>query len=548
MEHTQKTPSQADTGRFSDLGIGKNFLDVLTKKGFDTPTPIQHQVIPGALEGKDVIGIAQTGTGKTLAFGIPMLQRLALQKGQGLILVPTRELALQVEASLKQIGAPIGLRTVVVIGGVSQHPQVRAIRQNPHVVIATPGRLADLMKQGSYKLDKVNIITLDEADRMLDVGFLPEIKRILKAAPREQQTLLFSATMPQSISKLASEFMKIPLRIEIAPQGTSAENVEQEVFVIRKNDKTRLLDTLLEKYNTDKVLIFSRTKHGAKRIARDVRGMGHTSTEIHGNRSQAQRQAALNGFTQGRFRIMVATDIAARGIDVKDISLVINFDLPDNSEDYVHRIGRTGRAGRSGKAISFVAPSEKADIRKIEGLIRKSLPVLSIPTLAPERPKSAHHEESSYEHSKKSFGGSHGRSFANRNRGRSSVAGRGYQKHDDKSNEDRPSTGRGYQTRSHGRSYSDKPAIRRDYESTSPNKQNYKQRETSPRHENRPPTKRQYASITDARDHEKGLSNSNDHRFRSSVRRDDPKSYSKNRRPTARAQRNNTRTSTRSGK
>ncbi len=440
MTQEQNTPPKADIGRFSDLGISKNFLDILTKKGFQIPTPIQHQIIPGALEGKDAIGIAQTGTGKTLAFGIPMLQRLAIHKGQGLILVPTRELALQVEKSLNQIGSPIGLRTVVVIGGVSQHPQVRAIRQNPHVVIATPGRLADLMKQGAYKLDKVTMITLDEADRMLDVGFLPEIKRILKAAPKERQILLFSATMPKSISSLASAFMKMPLRIEIAPQGTSAKNIEQEVFVIRKNDKTRLLDSLLEKYKEDKVLIFSRTKHGAKRIARDIRNMGHTATEIHGNRSQTQRQAALAGFTKGKFRVMVATDIAARGIDVRDISLVINFDLPDNSEDYVHRIGRTGRAGRSGKAISFVAPSQKADVRKIERLIRKSLPVLSIPTLPAIRPKPPRTEQP---HKPRR---SH---FTERTRGRRKPqGGRGYKRRDDRNRDDKPSTGREYKKRS----------------------------------------------------------------------------------------------------
>ena len=374
-------------GHFRDLGIKENFLAILTQKGFDTPTPIQHQVIPDAMEGKDIVGIAQTGTGKTLAFGIPMIQRLAKYKGQGLILVPTRELALQVEQALRYIGAPLGLRSAVIIGGTAQHGQVKNLRNNPHIVIATPGRLADLMKQGLYKLDKINIITLDEADRMLDVGFLPEIKRILQVAPKERQIMLFSATMPSSIYALTSAFMKMPIRIEIAPQGTGAENIEQEVFVVRKNDKIRLLDSILQKYHTDKILIFSRTKHGAKRITRDIANMGHTATEIHSNRSQNQRRLALDGFIKGKFRIMVATDIASRGIDVKNISLVINFDLPDNSEDYVHRIGRTGRAGRSGKAISFVTPPEKADIKKIERLMRKSLPILTLPALPPERDK-----------------------------------------------------------------------------------------------------------------------------------------------------------------
>ncbi|MBU1895431.1 DEAD/DEAH box helicase [Patescibacteria group bacterium] len=400
--------SSASEVHFAHLGIAKNLLVILSQKGFDIPTPIQHQIIPGALEGKDVVGIAQTGTGKTLAYGIPMIQRLAVNKRQGLILVPTRELAIQVEEALRAIGTPLGLRTAVVIGGVAQYSQVRAIRNNPHLVIATPGRLDDLMKQNIYHLDEVGIITLDEADRMLDVGFLPQIKRIMQIAPKDRQTMLFSATMPQSISSLASAFMKLPLRIEIAPQGTSAENVEQEVFVVRKNDKMRLLDSLLQKYTDEKVLLFSRTKHGAKRITRDIKNMNHTSTEIHGNRSQPQRQFALEGFKNGRFRVMVATDIAARGIDVRDIGLVINFDLPDTLEDYVHRIGRTGRAGRSGKAISFVTPPEKADIRKIERLIRKSLPILSLPTLPPDRPKAPPEPRREQGHRRSGGGGGYG--------------------------------------------------------------------------------------------------------------------------------------------
>ncbi|MBU1177996.1 DEAD/DEAH box helicase [Patescibacteria group bacterium] len=388
------TQREQSIGRFSDLGIKEKFLAILAQKKFAVPTPIQHQVIPGALEGKDVVGIAQTGTGKTLAFGIPMIQRIAFHKGQGLILVPTRELALQVEEAFRDIGAPLGLHTAVVIGGTSQHPQVKALKRNPHVVIATPGRLVDLMDQGAYKLDRVNIVTLDEADRMLDIGFLPQIKRVLQTIPKERQTMLFSATMPKSISSLASTFMKLPLRIEIAPQGTAAENVEHEVFVVTKDDKMRLLDSLLQQYQKGKILIFSRTKHGAKRITRDIRNMSQTVTEIHSNRSQSQRKAALAGFTSGKFRIMVATDIAARGIDVQDISLVINFDLPDDCENYVHRIGRTGRAGRNGKAITFVTSNQRNDVRKIERLIRQSLPIVSLPTLPPERKKPPHEAQS----------------------------------------------------------------------------------------------------------------------------------------------------------
>jgi len=381
------TQTKQSTGRFSDLGIKENFLAILKQEGFNVPTPIQHQVIPGALQRKDVVGVAQTGTGKTLAFAIPMIQHLISHKGQGLVVVPTRELALQVERSLKHVGVSLGLRCAVIIGGVPKYGQIKALKNNPHVVIATPGRLVDLMEQRVYALNQVNTVILDEADRMLDVGFLPQIKRILQSVPKDRQTMLFSATMPKSISLLASAFMKMPIRIEIAPQGTTVENVEQEVFVVLKNHKMRLLDSLLDKYKKDKILIFSRTKHGAKRIARDIRNMNHTATEIHSNRSQAQRKAALEGFTKGRFRVMVATDIAARGIDVRDIGVVINFDLPDYPDAYVHRIGRTGRAGRYGKALSFVTPSQKADVRKIERLIRKSLPVLSLPSLPPERKK-----------------------------------------------------------------------------------------------------------------------------------------------------------------
>jgi len=387
------TQKDQPTGFFSDLGIKKSFLNILNKKQFIVPTPIQHQVIPNALDGKDVVGIAQTGTGKTLAFGIPIIQRIALYKGQGLILVPTRELALQVEEALRSIGSPLGLRSTVIIGGAPQHSQVKSLRRNPHIVIATPGRLADLMNQKIYNLSKVNAVILDEADRMLDVGFLPQIKQILESAPAKRQTMLFSATMPKTISSLAGEFMKTPLRVEIAPQGTSAENVDHEVFIVQKNTKMRLLDSLLEKYQKDTTLIFSRTKHGAKKIARDIRNMGHTATEIHSNRSQNQRKTALDGFTNKKFRVMVATDIASRGIDVQHISLVINFDLPDNSEDYVHRIGRTGRAGRSGKAVTFATSDQRRDIKKIERLIRKSLPIQSLPDLPPEREKTTYEEQ-----------------------------------------------------------------------------------------------------------------------------------------------------------
>ena len=370
--------------RFSNLGIAQNLLDILEANAFHTPTPIQHQVIPLALEGKDVVGIAQTGTGKTLAFGIPIIQRLSENKGVGLILLPTRELALQVNEVLEKVGRPLGLKTAVLIGGASMSAQQHTLRKNPHVVIATPGRLMDHLEQKTFGLSRISVIVLDEADRMLDIGFLPQIKKILAGLPKEHQTMLFSATMPSDIAFIAAKYMHMPLRIEVAPAGTTSHQVEQEIFIIRKDEKMQLLEKVLVD-NPGSVLLFSRTKHGAKKIAISIRAMGHTATEIHSNKSLPQRKAALAGFKSGEFRILVATDIAARGIDVTGISLVLNFDLPDNPQDYVHRIGRTGRAGHYGKAISFATPEERADIKTIERLIKKVLPVLALPTLPPKR-------------------------------------------------------------------------------------------------------------------------------------------------------------------
>lgn len=390
---------------FTDLGISENLLKSLHEKGFKHPTPIQHQVISDAISGNDIIGIAQTGTGKTFAFGIPMIQRIGLDKTQGLILLPTRELASQVDVELQKIGRQLGLRTAVIIGGVSQYKQEKVLKKKPHLIVATPGRLFDLMEQNIISLDKVGVVTLDEADRMLDMGFLPQIRQILQSLPKKRQTMLFSATMPDSISKLASEFMQMPLRVEIAPQGTSAENVEQEIIVVSKDKKNEMLLSLLKDYKDETVILFSRTKHGASRIARNIRNAGYTATEIHSNRSQAQRRIALEGFRKGKYKVLVATDIAARGIDVKDISLVINFDLPDNSEDYVHRIGRTGRAGRSGKAISFVTPSQKADVKKIERLIKKTLPILSLPDAADEYAERLYKKNEARSTPKRSYGG-----------------------------------------------------------------------------------------------------------------------------------------------
>ena len=373
---TQNILAPQGGARFKDLGVRKDILRTLDKNSWITPTPIQHKVIPTGLLGKDIIAVAQTGTGKTLGFGIPLIQRAALLKKRGLVVVPTRELAMQVDEILRKLGGPLGLYTAVLIGGAPIYPQLRTLKNQPEIVIATPGRLMDIEKQRAIRLSDFDILVLDEADRMFDIGFLPQIKEIMKKMPRERQTMLFSATMPPAITFLALDHMRLPLRIEVAPSGTTLEKAEQEIIVVEKYQKTYLLMKLLRE-NAGSALAFTRTKHNAKELAGALRNAGFTATEIHSNRSLSQRRNALEGFKRGRYRIMVATDIAARGIDVKNIALVINFDLPEQTEDYVHRIGRTARAGQKGKAISFALPNQHKDILMIERLIKKTLPMKS---------------------------------------------------------------------------------------------------------------------------------------------------------------------------
>jgi ATP-dependent RNA helicase RhlE len=399
---------------FYGMGIAPKLLETLEHLNYSTPTPIQHKSIPIAIQGTDVIGIAQTGTGKTLAFGIPLIQRLAQTKGQGLVLLPTRELALQVDETFQKIGRGINLRTAILIGGAAMGPQKSALARKPHVIIATPGRLIDHMEQKTLHLRDVSVLVLDEADRMLDMGFAPQINRILEAVPQQRQTMLFSATMPADIVKIATRHMKLPVRVEIARAGTASERVEQELFVVRKEDKTRLLQKLLDEYHGT-VLVFSRTKHGAKKITRSVKGMGHSAAEIHSNRSLAQRREALEGFKNGKYRVLVATDIAARGIDVKGIELVVNYDLPDNPEDYVHRIGRTGRAGREGRAISFATPDQGSDVRAIERLTRVRLPLTKLPELPAER--KTHFVEESRDDERRPYGQGRKPSYGGNRRG-----------------------------------------------------------------------------------------------------------------------------------
>ena len=369
---------------FGGLGIAPGLLAAIKRLKFTEPTPIQRRSIPVGLEAKDLIAVAQTGTGKTLAFAIPMIQRLAQIKGRGLVLLPTRELALQVSEALQAVGGPLGLRTAVMIGGAPEGPQKRSLEKNPRVIIATPGRLVDFLDQKILNLSTVRILVLDEADRMLDMGFAPQLNKILRVVPKDRQTMLFSATMPPEILGLAHRHMKLPINIEIAPSGTAADNVVQEVFFIEREAKSQLLEVVLAEHHGP-VLVFTRTKHGARKLARHLRNMGHPAVEIHSDRTQGQRTNALAGFKSGKYRVMVATDIAARGIDVVGIELVVNYDLPTNTQDYVHRIGRTARAGMAGRAISFATFDQRNDIRDIERLIRTGLAIKPVPSLPFDR-------------------------------------------------------------------------------------------------------------------------------------------------------------------
>jgi len=364
---------------FTNLGLTPKILSILEGLNFKVPTPIQTQAIPVALAGKDLIGIAQTGTGKTLAFGLPILQKLFFeQQNVSLVILPTRELAIQVEDFFRKIGASSQIKTALLIGGANIKRQIQQLNRRPNIIIATPGRLIDHLGQKTLRLDKVGILVLDEADRMLDMGFAPQIKQVLLSVPKDRQTMLFSATMPTDIVKLANDYMRLPVRVEVAPAGSATKNVSHEIFFVHRQNKLLLLKNVLEEH-TGSTLIFSRTKFGAKKIAAAIRDMGQTAVEIHSDRSLTQRLSALNGFKKGTYRILVATDIAARGLDVSNIELVINYDLPEQADDYVHRIGRTGRADKTGHAISFATPDQKFDIRAIERLINQQLPVSPLP-------------------------------------------------------------------------------------------------------------------------------------------------------------------------
>jgi ATP-dependent RNA helicase RhlE len=368
---------------FTALGLAEPLLRALASENYTHPTPIQAKTIPLILEGRDVLGIAQTGTGKTAAFGLPLLQRLSLNRtkleprtARALILAPTRELALQIGDSLKVYGHHYGMRLAVILGGVSQHSQIQATQHGVDILIATPGRLLDLVNQKQIRLGHVTTLVVDEADRMLDMGFIKDVRRIVASLPKQRQSLLFSATMPGDVVHLAHEMLKEPVRVDVAPPTMTADRIEQKLFHVGTQEKRQLLVNLLHDPKMARVIVFTRTKHGANKVVEHLEKAGIPADAIHGNKSQNARIRAMDSFRSGRARLLVATDIAARGIDVDGITHVVNFELPNEPESYVHRIGRTARAGAEGIAISFCAPEEQAYLRDIERLVKRKLTVV----------------------------------------------------------------------------------------------------------------------------------------------------------------------------
>ena len=370
---------------FQELNIAEPILKALNEKKYSTPTPIQEKAIPEALKKRDILGIAQTGTGKTAAFAIPIIQLLCQEKPnrnireiRALILTPTRELAIQISECITDYAKHTSIRHTVIFGGVKQHAQTEELRRGTDILVATPGRLLDLIKQGFIKLNSIQHFVLDEADRMLDMGFIHDIKRILPLLPKVKQTLFFSATMPSVIVSLSASILKNPVRVEVAPVSSVVDTIAQYIYFVEKPEKKDLLVNLLSKEQKKSVLVFSRTKHGADKIARILKKAGIGSSAIHGNKSQNARQQALSDFKSNKIRVLIATDIAARGIDIDQLGLVINYDLPDVAETYVHRIGRTGRAGNTGTALSFCAPEERPMLKDIQKLTGKRLAELRV--------------------------------------------------------------------------------------------------------------------------------------------------------------------------
>lgn len=366
---------------FTDLNLIEPIAKAIQEQGYTTPTPIQERSIPDILEGRDFLGCAQTGTGKTAAFSIPILQNLSQNKIpnkhiKALILTPTRELAIQIEENINAYGKYLPLKQLVIFGGVKQGNQEAALRKGVDILVATPGRLLDFIAQGIISLKNLEIFVLDEADRMLDMGFVHDVKRIIKLLPQRRQTLFFSATMPAEIQKLANSILNNPIKVEVTPVSSTADTIKQSVYFVDKENKLNLLTHILENDISDSVLVFSRTKHGADKIARKLQKDNISAEAIHGNKSQNARQNALNNFKSGKTRVLVATDIAARGIDIDELKFVINFELSDVSETYVHRIGRTGRAGAEGTSISFVDGLDLLNLKNTEKLIGKKIPII----------------------------------------------------------------------------------------------------------------------------------------------------------------------------
>ena len=391
---------------FDELGLCPELLRALADEGYTDPTPIQQKGIPVVLAGQDVMAAAQTGTGKTAAFMLPILERLQPQANtsmsparhppRALVLTPTRELAVQVEESARAYSRYVSLRTTCVYGGVNIDPQIAALRAGSEIVVATPGRLLDHLNSKTVHLGQVQFLVLDEADRMLDMGFLPDIRRILSQLPAQRQNLLFSATFSEDIRRLASHFMSAPVMIEVAPRNAAAENVSHVVHLVESDRKRDLLLHLLESRSLSQVLVFVATRIGAARLSRWLEKAGVAATAIHGDKTQQERLEALAGFKDGRIRVLVATDVAARGLDIEELPLVINYELPDGAENYVHRIGRTGRAGASGEAISLAAPDEREQLAAIERLLKTKLPVVDLPEFK-QQPRARRDEESRFE-------------------------------------------------------------------------------------------------------------------------------------------------------
>jgi ATP-dependent RNA helicase RhlE len=394
---------------FESLGVAEPILRALSAENYTKPTPIQTRAIPALLSGRDLLGIAQTGTGKTAAFGIPLLQKLSIghvppqpKQARALILAPTRELAVQIEESLRTYGRFLNLKMTVILGGVNQNTQVRNMSKGVDILVATPGRLLDLVQQKFVRLDAATTLIVDEADRMLDMGFIRDVRKLVAMLPRERQSMLFSATMPDDVVKLTHDMLRSPERIEVAPQGKTADRVEQRLYFVPMAQKRQLLSELLKDLAMNRVIVFTRTKHGANRVAEHLSRTGVVAEAIHGNKSQNARQRALDMFKTGKARVLVATDIAARGIDIDDISHVVNFELPNEPESYVHRIGRTARAGGEGIAISFCDSSERSYLRDIERIIRMKIEPVAhdLPELTEEQRKQQEEPRRSHGHSK----------------------------------------------------------------------------------------------------------------------------------------------------